>query len=519
MAAWTRAATVGILLFLTKVTLAGSSAAALPRLPENDCVVHTLPIEVLQQLIASAEVTLKNSGIGTTAHPEAGTSDAALDGSATHILLLRIESELTELRRKMLSLEAEVSQMKEGQENGSSTSYQQEINISVANQVQLLQEETRQVKDQLSVHVQQFQEETRQVKDQLSGQVQQFQEETRQVKDQQAGHVQQLQEETRQVRDQLSGQVQLLQEETRQVKDQLADQVQQLQEEVKNQLLGLSQQVTQALQVPVATSGRELETRSDLDTRPRDCCDLLRSGRNKSGTYTIYPQTWQVEGMAMGSPLGPTFAIIFVNSLEETLWENAVVGVDVWCDMGEKEVGEGGWTVVLLRRPLGTQVNFTRGWHDYAIGFGSPDTEYWIGNDVLHALTNGATQVLRVDMTDWDGESRYAQYSSFHVADRDHDYRLRLGTVSGTAGDALKNHDNMLFSTPDRDNDIIERRHCADEYHSGFWFYKCYTVSPTNPLLYKQKSVKGITCDTFHSDSTTLQSITFKVKPAICNGR
>ncbi|XP_066956655.1 fibrinogen-like protein 1 isoform X2 [Macrobrachium rosenbergii] len=431
MAAWARAVTVSIFLFLTKVTLVGSSAAVVPRLTENDCLVHTLPIEVLQQLIASAEVTLKNSGIGTTAQPEAGTSDADLDGSATHILLRRIDSELTELRRKMLSLEAEMSQMKEGQENSSSTSHQQEINSSVVNQVLQLQEEARQVKDQLS------------------------------------GQVQQLQEETRQVRDQLSGQVQQLQEENKQVKNQLSGQVQQLQEEVKNQL----------------------EKRSDLDTRPPG--HDLRSGKNESGIYTIYPQTCGIAGE----------------------------GADVWCDMGEKEVDDGGWTVVLLRRPLGTQVNFNRGWRDYRIGFGSPDTEYWIGNDVLHALTNGATQVLRVDMTDWDGESRYAEYSSFHVAGIDHEYSLRLGTVSGTAGDALKDHDKMLFSTPDRDNDIDNYRHCAGEYSSGFWFYKCYSMSPTNPLLSKQVNVKGITCDSFHSDSTTLQSITFKVKPAMCYGR
>ncbi|XP_064104405.1 fibrinogen-like protein 1 isoform X6 [Macrobrachium nipponense] len=394
MAACARAATVSIFLFLTKVTLATPATTPAPCLTEKDCAVHTLTIEVLQQLMNSAEVILKNSNSGTAVQPEAGSSDAAVDGSATHILLRRMDSELTELRRKVLSLEAGNSQ---------TTSHQQEINSSIVNQVQQLQDETK---------------------------------------------------------------------------------------EVKNQLLGLSQQVTQALQVPVATSGRGLETQSGHDTsiRPQDCYDLLRSGRNESGIYTIYPQTCGLPGE----------------------------GVAVWCDMGEKEVDEGGWTVVLLRRPLSTQVNFNRGWRDYRIGFGSPDTEYWIGNDVLHAVTNGATQVLRVDMTDWDGQSRYQEYSSFHVADRDHEYSLRLGTGSGTAGDALKRHDNMLFSTPDRDNDIDSSRNCAVTYSSGFWFNKCLYVSPTNPLLSKQKNAKGIIWNTFHSDLTTLQRVTFKVKPAMC---
>ncbi|XP_064100349.1 ficolin-1-like [Macrobrachium nipponense] len=184
--------------------------------------------------------------------------------------------------------------------------------------------------------------------------------------------------------------------------------------------------------------------------------------------------------------------------------------------MDEKDGNAGGWTVVLLRRALSTQVNFNRGWRDYRIGFGSPDTEYWIGNDVLHALTNGAPQVLRVDMTDWDGESRYQEYSSFHVADRDHEYSLRLGTGSGTAGNAFKAHDNMRFSTPDRENDTHSSTNCAAYYKSGFWFHKCHNVTPTGPFMSKQKNVMGMTWDSFHRDRYTLQNLTFKVKPAMC---
>ncbi|XP_064111900.1 uncharacterized protein LOC135219234 [Macrobrachium nipponense] len=214
MAACARAATVSIFLFLTRVPLATPSTTPAPRLTENDCTVHTLPIEVLQQLMNSAEVILKNSDSGTAAQPGTGSSDAALDGSATHILLRRMDSELTELKRKLLSLEAG---------NSPTTSHQHEINSNVVNQVQQLQEETKQVKDQLSNQVQQLQEETKQVKDQLSNQVQQLQEETKQVKDQLSNQVQQLQEETKQVKDQLSNQVQQLQEETKAGEDQLSN--------------------------------------------------------------------------------------------------------------------------------------------------------------------------------------------------------------------------------------------------------------------------------------------------------
>ena len=31
-------------------------------------------------------------------------------------------------------------------------------------------------------------------------------------------------------------------------------------------------------------------------------------------------------------------------------------------------------------------------------------------------------------------------------------------------------HNNERFSTPDQDNDPTDRRHCASDYHSGWWY-------------------------------------------------
>lgn len=76
------------------------------------------------------------------------------------------------------------------------------------------------------------------------------------------------------------------------------------------------------------------------------------------------------------------------------------------------------------------------------------------GNSVLHELTIRRPQVLRVDLGDWDGAKRYAEYNYFMVEDEDGDFRLHLGGFSGDAGDALSGHDNMRFSTSDQDNDI-----------------------------------------------------------------
>ena len=58
------------------------------------------------------------------------------------------------------------------------------------------------------------------------------------------------------------------------------------------------------------------------------------------------------------------------------------------------------------------------------------------GNDNIHALTSGfKTYVLRVDLADFDGNSRYAEYSDFKVASACDKYKITsLGTYFGTAG-------------------------------------------------------------------------------------
>ena len=50
------------------------------------------------------------------------------------------------------------------------------------------------------------------------------------------------------------------------------------------------------------------------------------------------------------------------------------------------------------------------------------------------------------------------------------EYKLRVGTYSGNAGDALTVHNNMRFSTFDNDNDAWGSN-CAASY-KGAWWYK-----------------------------------------------
>ena len=58
------------------------------------------------------------------------------------------------------------------------------------------------------------------------------------------------------------------------------------------------------------------------------------------------------------------------------------------------------------------------------------------GNDVIHLLTNGSRRYkLRVDLGDFNGNTRYAEYTDFKIGPAWYKYKLEsLGTFSGTAG-------------------------------------------------------------------------------------
>jgi len=130
----------------------------------------------------------------------------------------------------------------------------------------------------------------------------------------------------------------------------------------------------------------------------------------------------------------------------------------------------GGWTV-FQRREDGS-VDFYRYWTDYQQGFGNLSGEFWLGLDKIHRLASTATQ-LRVDLQDFEGNSAYAQYSSFSVGDSASKYTLSVSGYTGTAGDSLSSHNGDKFSTRDQDNDDYDRS-CAQLYKSGWWYNGCH---------------------------------------------
>ena len=99
---------------------------------------------------------------------------------------------------------------------------------------------------------------------------------------------------------------------------------------------------------------------------------------------------------------------------------------NVFCD--QKTAG-GGWTV--FQKRLDGSVDFYRNWDDYKNGFGSLNSEFWLGLDKIYRLTEKKRNRLRVDLEDFTSSNAYAEYGWFAISNETTKYKLSLGRCSG----------------------------------------------------------------------------------------
>ena len=126
----------------------------------------------------------------------------------------------------------------------------------------------------------------------------------------------------------------------------------------------------------------------------KSCADLYKKGATEDAIYTIDP-----DGQGK---------------------------FKVRCDM---TTSGGGWT--LFQRRIDGSVDFYLGWNNYTEGFGNLSGEFWLGLDKIHRLSKSGQNVLRVDLEDFENETRYAEYSTFAVGNGADKYRLAVGGYSG----------------------------------------------------------------------------------------
>ncbi|XP_062599903.1 ficolin-1-like [Saccostrea cucullata] len=202
----------------------------------------------------------------------------------------------------------------------------------------------------------------------------------------------------------------------------------------------------------VQVGWRYFSQESEGNKRPLNCKTLLADGHTLSNIYTIYPRNNQCSV--------------------------------VLCDMTIKG---GGWTVIQKR--VDGSTDFDRTWKEYKEGFGSVNSSYWLGNDVIHMLTKNKPS-LYVSITLTNGTTLYQQYEEFSITNETDKYRLFLNRpTTGTLGDSMFNTgryyrdlSGMYFTTSDRDNDRLSLGNRAVLYGGGgLWYNACHDANLNGP--------------------------------------
>nr|ABI34626.1 carcinolectin5b-11 [Carcinoscorpius rotundicauda] len=229
---------------------------------------------------------------------------------------------------------------------------------------------------------------------------------------------------------------------------------------------------------PISTNATQIKKRTSL---PEDCTSIYQQVNQTNGIYKIWPH--------------------FLNH-----------PISVYCDM---ETLGGGWTVIQRRGDFGNPVeNFYQTWTAYKTGFGNLTREFWLGNDIIFALTNQNNMVLRIDLEDMEGDQRYAEYDEFLVQSEMELYKMSYKTYRGDAGDSLSTHNNMMFTTRDRDNDKWEQN-CATTYKGGWWYNKCHHSNLNGLYLggSHEESAVGINWYHWKGHKYSLKRSEMKIRP------
>lgn len=103
----------------------------------------------------------------------------------------------------------------------------------------------------------------------------------------------------------------------------------------------------------------------------------------------------------------------------------------------------------ILLKVVIMSINYFRvEWQDFFLHIFTPLFLLFItGNDILHYLLSQGVYKMRMDMIDFDNQTRYVTYSYFNVEDEAFNYRVTLFLLSGNVGEISQSFVFYHFST------------------------------------------------------------------------
>ncbi|XP_019627953.1 PREDICTED: fibrinogen C domain-containing protein 1-like [Branchiostoma belcheri] len=162
--------------------------------------------------------------------------------------------------------------------------------------------------------------------------------------------------------------------------------------------------------------------------------------------------------------------------------------LSVYCD---QTTDGGGWTVI--QRRFNGSLEFYRFIDAYRDGFGNSSGEYWLGLDNIHHITAQTSYELYIELKDWQGNVKYAKYSTFSVGPGNN-YTLAIDGYSGTAGNGMDLNSGLNFTARGSDPEAILDISMAQFYGGGWWYFWLGSHSNLNGPYFRDT-------DGFNSDS------------------
>jgi len=90
---------------------------------------------------------------------------------------------------------------------------------------------------------------------------------------------------------------------------------------------------------------------------------------------------------------------------------------------------------LLIQQNLDGSDFFNRSWAEFKVGFNDTSGNYWLGNDLLHSVTqDGHYAALFVLRARANAMIYTAEAGTFIVGDEESNYRLRVGIIPQQCG-------------------------------------------------------------------------------------
>ncbi|XP_046546273.1 fibrinogen-like protein 1 [Haliotis rubra] len=151
-----------------------------------------------------------------------------------------------------------------------------------------------------------------------------------------------------------------------------------------------------------------------------------------------------------------------------------------------------GGKVYLMRKDATyPYVDFNRTWEEYRDGFGdlTLDGNFWLGNEKIFLISTYRDMKLNIQM--YHNSDFYQHfYKQFKVLNESSGYKASYIHHFGNSkhnfthylDNCMKDQNEMLFTSIDRDNDLKNGENCAQIRLSGWWYNECGGCNPTGKL-------------------------------------